>query len=160
MAPSSERRTSLGSHRSPHLQRLEAETIHIFREVAATFVKPVMLYSIGKDSAVLLHLAQKAFIRPACLFRSFHGDNVRYGLNRDLGFTEEDRVESIRRVAEVARLMADAGLIVLVSFISPLRVDRRMARGLMGGGGFVEVFLDTPFEECARRDPEVCTPRR
>jgi bifunctional enzyme CysN/CysC len=82
------------------------------------------------------------------------GDNVRHGLNRDLGFTEEDRVENIRRVAEVARLMADAGLIVLVSFISPFRAERRMARELMEEGEFVEIFVDTPFEECARRDPK------
>jgi len=82
------------------------------------------------------------------------GDNVRHGLNRDLGFTEEDRVENIRRVAEVAKLMADAGLVVLVSFISPFRAERRMARELMEEGEFVEVFVDTPFEECARRDPK------
>ncbi len=82
------------------------------------------------------------------------GDNVRHGLNRDLGFTDEDRVENIRRVAETAKLMADAGLIVLVSFISPFRAERRMARELMNEGEFVEVFVDTPFEECARRDPK------
>ncbi|MEJ6781302.1 sulfate adenylyltransferase subunit CysN [Aminobacter sp. Piv2-1] len=82
------------------------------------------------------------------------GDNVRHGLNRDLGFTDEDRVENIRRVAEVAKLMADAGLVVIVSFISPFRAERRMARELMGQGEFVEVFVDTPFEECARRDPK------
>ncbi|WEX75629.1 sulfate adenylyltransferase subunit CysN [Sinorhizobium numidicum] len=82
------------------------------------------------------------------------GDNVRHGLNRDLGFTEADRVENIRRVAEVAKLMADAGLIVLVSFISPFRDERRMARELMDEGEFIEVFVDTPLEECARRDPK------
>ncbi|TKT81183.1 sulfate adenylyltransferase subunit CysN [Aquamicrobium sp. LC103] len=82
------------------------------------------------------------------------GDNVRHGLNRDLGFTEEDRVENIRRVGEVARLMVDAGLIVLVSFISPFRAERQMARELLGEGEFVEIFVDTPFEECARRDPK------
>jgi bifunctional enzyme CysN/CysC len=82
------------------------------------------------------------------------GDNVRHGLNRDLGFTDADRVENIRRVAEVARLMADAGLIVIVSFISPFRAERRMAREMMADGEFVEVFVDTPFEECARRDPK------
>jgi len=82
------------------------------------------------------------------------GDNVRHGLNRDLGFTDEDRVENIRRVAEVARLMADAGLIVLVSFISPFRSERRLARDLMVEGEFIEVFVDTPLEECARRDPK------
>jgi len=80
------------------------------------------------------------------------GDNVRHGLNRDLGFTEADRVENIRRVAEVAKLMTDAGLIVLVSFISPFVSDREMARGLFAADEFVEVFVDTPLEECERRD--------
>jgi bifunctional enzyme CysN/CysC len=80
------------------------------------------------------------------------GDNVRHGLNRDLGFTEADRVENIRRVAEVAKLMVDAGLIVLVSFISPFRNERRMARELFAPGEFIEVFVDTPIEECERRD--------
>ncbi|HUH50308.1 MAG TPA: adenylyl-sulfate kinase, partial [Mycoplana sp.] len=82
------------------------------------------------------------------------GDNIRHGLNRDLGFTDEDRVENIRRVAEVAKLMADAGLIVLVSFISPFRSERRFARELMNKGDFLEVYVDTPLEECARRDPK------
>ena len=80
------------------------------------------------------------------------GDNVRHGLNRDLGFSDADRAENIRRVAEVARLMVDAGLIVLVSFISPFRAQRRMARELFMEGEFVEVFVDAPIEECARRD--------
>jgi len=80
------------------------------------------------------------------------GDNVRHGLNRDLSFTEADRVENIRRVAEVAKLMVDAGLIVLVSFISPYRAERRLARSLFGAGEFVEIFVDTPLEECERRD--------
>ncbi len=80
------------------------------------------------------------------------GDNVRHGLNRDLGFTEEDRVENIRRVAEVARLMVDAGLIVLVSFISPYRSDREFARERFGAGEFLEVFVDTPIEICEARD--------
>jgi bifunctional enzyme CysN/CysC len=80
------------------------------------------------------------------------GDNVRHGLNKDLGFTDEDRVENIRRVAEVARLMADAGLIVLVSFISPFRAERRMAREMFAPGEFAEVFVDTPIEVCEQRD--------
>jgi bifunctional enzyme CysN/CysC len=80
------------------------------------------------------------------------GDNVRHGLNRDLGFTDADRVENIRRVAEVAKLMTDAGLIVLVSFISPFRAERQMARDLMGPGEFIEVFVDTPIEVCETRD--------
>ena len=82
------------------------------------------------------------------------GDNVRQGLNKDLGFTEADRVENIRRVSEVARLMADAGLIVLVSFISPFRAERRTARGLMGEKEFYEVFVDVPLEVAETRDPK------
>jgi len=80
------------------------------------------------------------------------GDNVRHGLNKDLGFTNQDRVENIRRVAEVARLMSDAGLIVLVSFISPFQSERRMARSLMAAGEFIEVFVDTPLAVAEARD--------
>ncbi|TPN44099.1 MULTISPECIES: sulfate adenylyltransferase subunit CysN [unclassified Mesorhizobium] len=82
------------------------------------------------------------------------GDNVRHGLNRDLGFTDADRVENIRRVAETARLMVDAGLIALASFISPFRAERRMARDLFGEGQFIEIFVDTPLEVAERRDPK------
>jgi bifunctional enzyme CysN/CysC len=80
------------------------------------------------------------------------GDNVRHGLNRDLGFTDADRVENIRRVAEVSRLMLDAGLIVIVSFISPFRSERQMARRLFGEGQFLEVFIDTPLAVAEERD--------
>jgi bifunctional enzyme CysN/CysC len=82
------------------------------------------------------------------------GDNVRKGLNKDLGFTAEDRVENIRRVAEVAALMADAGLIVITAFISPFRNERRMARGLLPDGDFLEIFVDTPLAVAERRDPK------
>ena len=82
------------------------------------------------------------------------GDNVRHGLNRDLGFTAADRVENIRRVGETARLMADAGLITIVSFISPFRSERRMVRDLLEEGEFIEVFVDTPLEICEQRDPK------
>ena len=82
------------------------------------------------------------------------GDNVRHGLNKDLGFTEADRIENIRRVAEVARLMADAGLIVLVSFISPFEKERRLAREVAGDVAFKTVFVDTPLEVCEARDPK------
>ena len=82
------------------------------------------------------------------------GDNVRHGLNRDLGFTEQDRVESVRRVAEIAKLMVDAGLVVIVSMISPFRSERRMARDLVSEGEFVEVFVDTPLAVCESRDPK------
>ncbi|WP_366553241.1 sulfate adenylyltransferase subunit CysN [Aquibaculum sediminis] len=82
------------------------------------------------------------------------GDNVRHGLNRDLGFTDVDRVENIRRVAETAKLFVDAGLITLVSFISPFRSERRMARDMVEDGEFIEVFVDTPLEICEARDPK------
>jgi adenylyl-sulfate kinase len=82
------------------------------------------------------------------------GDNVRHGLCRDLGFSAEDRVENIRRVGEVGRLMTDAGLIVLSAFISPFRSDRELVRQLMPEGEFIEVFMDTPLQECERRDPK------
>jgi bifunctional enzyme CysN/CysC len=80
------------------------------------------------------------------------GDNVRHGLNRDLDFTDADRIENIRRVAEVAKLMVDAGLIVIVSFISPFKKDREMARALFQEDEFKEIHIDTPIEECERRD--------
>ena len=82
------------------------------------------------------------------------GDNVRHGLNKDLGFTDADRVENIRRVGEVARLMTDAGLVVLCSFISPFEAERQMVRGLVGAGEFIEVFVDSPLEDCVARDPK------
>ena len=82
------------------------------------------------------------------------GDNVRHGLNRDLGFTEADRVENIRRVAEGAKLFVEAGLIAIVSFISPFRAEREMARGLVAPDEFIEIFVDTPLEICEQRDPK------
>ena len=80
------------------------------------------------------------------------GDNVRLGLNRDLGFTDADRVENIRRVGEVAKLMTDAGLIVITAFISPFRAEREMVRQMMAPGEFIEVHIDTPLAEAERRD--------
>ncbi|HET7191555.1 MAG TPA: adenylyl-sulfate kinase [Pseudolabrys sp.] len=82
------------------------------------------------------------------------GDNIRHGLNRDLGFTEPDRVENIRRIGEVAKLMTEAGLVVLCSFISPFRAERRMVRELLDSGEFLEIFVDTPLSECQARDPK------
>ncbi len=108
----------------------------------------------GSGKSTIANLLEKKLHASGRHTYILDGDNVRHGLNRDLGFTDADRVENIRRVAEVAKLMADAGLIVIVSFISPFRAERRMARELMGKGEFVEVFVDTPFEECAKRDPK------
>lgn len=82
------------------------------------------------------------------------GDNVRHGLCGDLGFSEDDRNENIRRVGEVANLMVDAGLIVLTAFISPFKVNREVVRGMLKEGEFIEVFIDTPISECEKRDPK------
>jgi bifunctional enzyme CysN/CysC len=106
----------------------------------------------GSGKSTIANLVEKRLLAQGYHTYLLDGDNVRHGLNKDLGFTDEDRVENIRRVAEVARMMVDAGLIVLVSFISPFRSERRMARGLMGAGEFLEVYVDTPIEECERRD--------
>ena len=106
----------------------------------------------GAGKSTIANLVEKRLLAMGHHTYLLDGDNVRHGLNKDLGFTAEDRVENIRRVAEVARLMVDAGLIVLVSFISPFRAERRMARELFGEGEFLEVFVDTPLEVAEERD--------
>ncbi|NGO52288.1 sulfate adenylyltransferase subunit CysN [Allomesorhizobium camelthorni] len=124
---------------------------------AAKNQKPGVLWFTGlsgSGKSTIANLLEKKLHASGRHTYILDGDNVRHGLNRDLGFTDEDRVENIRRVAEVARLMVDAGLMVIVSFISPFRAERRMAREMMGEGEFMEVFVDTPFEECAARDPK------
>lgn len=119
--------------------------------------KPCILWFTGLSGAgksTVADLLEQMLHRLGKRTILLDGDNLRHGLNRDLGFTDEDRVENIRRVAEVAKLMTDAGLIVLVSFISPFRNERRMARELVGRGEFIEIFVDTPIEICETRDPK------
>ncbi|MDD4964174.1 MAG: sulfate adenylyltransferase subunit CysN [Gallionella sp.] len=106
----------------------------------------------GSGKSTIANLLEKRLFVAGQHTYLLDGDNVRHGLNRDLGFTEADRVENIRRVAEVAKLMVDAGLIVIVSFISPFRAEREYARSLFQEGEFVEVFVDTPLTECEARD--------
>ena len=106
----------------------------------------------GSGKSTIANLLDKRLHADGRLTYLLDGDNVRHGLNRDLGFTAADRVENIRRVAEVAKLMVDAGLVVVVSFISPYRAERELARGLFEPGEFVEVFVDTPLAECEKRD--------
>jgi bifunctional enzyme CysN/CysC len=108
----------------------------------------------GAGKSTIANALEKRLSGLGCHTYILDGDNIRHGLNKDLGFTDVDRVENIRRVAEVARLMVDAGLIVLVSFISPFRAERRMARELLGIGEFVEVFVDTPLDVAEARDPK------
>jgi bifunctional enzyme CysN/CysC len=108
----------------------------------------------GSGKSTLASLLEKRLNSLGRHTYTLDGDNVRHGLNRDLGFTEADRVENIRRVAEVAKLFVDAGLIVMVSFISPFRAERELARALHTDGEFIEIHVDTPIEVCERRDPK------
>ena len=117
--------------------------------------KPCVLWFTGLSGAgksTVANLVEKRLVSLGKRTYLLDGDNVRHGLNKDLGFTAQGRVENIRRVAEVSRLMVDAGLIVLVSFISPFRSERRMARDLLESGEFIEVFVDTPLAVAERRD--------
>jgi bifunctional enzyme CysN/CysC len=106
----------------------------------------------GSGKSTIANLVEKKLHANGRHTYLLDGDNVRHGLNKDLGFTDEDRVENIRRVAEVSKLMVDAGLIVLVSFISPFRAERRLARDLQAQGDFVEVYIDTPLAVAEARD--------
>jgi len=108
----------------------------------------------GSGKSTIANLLEKKLLAEGRHSSILDGDNVRHGLNRDLGFTDEDRVENIRRVGEVSKLMVEAGLITLVSFISPFRAERQLVRDMLDEGEFVEIFVDTPFEECAKRDPK------
>jgi bifunctional enzyme CysN/CysC len=119
--------------------------------------KPAVLWFTGlsgSGKSTIANLVERSLLAQGRHTYLLDGDNVRHGLNRDLGFTDADRVENIRRVAEASKLFVDAGLIVLVSFISPFRSERRMARELLGPGEFVEVFVDTPIDVCKERDPK------
>ncbi len=108
----------------------------------------------GSGKSTIANLVEKQLYALGRHTYMLDGDNVRHGLNRDLGFADTDRVENIRRVAEVSKLMVDAGLITLVSFISPFRAERRLARDLLEDDEFLEVFVDTPLEEAEKRDPK------
>jgi bifunctional enzyme CysN/CysC len=117
--------------------------------------RPAVLWFTGLSGAgksTIANLVEKKLVARGRHTFLLDGDNVRHGLNRDLGFTEADRIENIRRVGEVARLMTDAGLIVLTAFISPFRAERHMVRRMVPEGEFIEIFVDTPLAEAEKRD--------
>jgi len=137
-----------------HLQHMDVDRA---ARAALKHQKPCVLWFTGlsgSGKSTVANLVEKKLHAMGHHTYLLDGDNVRHGLNRDLGFTEEDRVENIRRVAEVAKLMVDAGLIVLTAFISPYRAERQMARRLFAEGEFIEVFMDTPLEVAEARDPK------
>ncbi len=145
-----------GLHRG---QNLSWQSFEINRELRAGMKsqKPAIVWFTGLSASGKSTIADIVEQKLAAQNRHTYlldGDNFRHGLNKDLGFTDADRVENIRRVAEVARLMADSGLIVMTAFISPFRRERRMAREIAGDINFIEVFVDTPLEVCEARDPK------
>lgn len=137
-----------------HWQKLEVDKA---ARAALKGQQPCVLWFTGLSGAgksTVANLVEKKLHALGRHTTVLDGDNVRHGLNKDIGFTAEDRVENIRRVGEVAKLMVEAGLIVLVSFISPFRSERRMARDMVEADEFLEVFVDTPLDLCEQRDPK------
>ena len=138
-------------------QNIHRQATDISREHHASMKnqKPVVLWMTGlsgSGKSTIANLVEKKLARMNRHTFLLDGDNMRHGLNKDLGFTDADRVENIRRVGEVAKLMADAGLIVITAFISPFRSEREMVRDMLTPGEFVEIFIDTPLEEAEKRD--------
>jgi bifunctional enzyme CysN/CysC len=140
-------------------QNIHRQHLDVSRETHAALKgqKPAVLWFTGlsgSGKSTIANIVEKKLAARGRHTFLLDGDNIRHGLNRDLGFTESDRIENIRRVGEVARLMADAGLIVLTAFISPFRAERHMVRRMLPEGEFIEVFVDTPIEDAERRDPK------
>jgi len=143
-------RRALNIHRQP---------LEVSRETHAALKgqKPAVLWFTGlsgSGKSTIANLVEKKLAARGRHTFLLDGDNVRHGLNRDLGFTEADRIENVRRVGEVARLMTDAGLIVLTAFISPFRAERQLVRRMVADGEFIEIFVDTPLADAEKRDPK------
>lgn len=144
-------------HSLRRAENLTWQKLDITRELRANKMgqKPITLWFTGLSGAgksTLANEVEKVLSVGGKYTMLLDGDNVRMGLNKNLGFEEKDRIENIRRIAEVAKLMNDAGLIVLTAFISPYRSDRRNAREIIGEGNFIEIYVSTPLEECEKRD--------
>lgn len=119
--------------------------------------KPCLLWYTGlsgSGKSTIANAVDSLLFQRACHSYLLDGDNVRHGLNGDLGFSDQDRIENIRRISEVAKLFVDAGLIVSTAFISPFRADRALAKSKIADAEFIEVFIDTPIEICEQRDPK------
>jgi bifunctional enzyme CysN/CysC len=141
--------------RRSHNIHMQAVDVNKEARAVAKGQKPGVLWFTGLSGAgksTIANLVEKKLHAMGRHTYLLDGDNIRHGLNKDLGFTEADRVENIRRVSEVARLMVDAGLIVLTAFISPFKSERAMARGLLGDGEFIEIHVDTPLNVAEDRD--------
>ncbi len=143
------RRASNIHHHANLIGRVDRERLNGHRPAVLWFTG-----LSGSGKSTIANLVERQLYDRGVRTFLLDGDNVRHGLNRDLGFTDEDRVENVRRVGEVAKLFTEAGMIVLCSFISPFRAERRMVRELMVEGEFIEVFVDTSLEDCMKRDPK------
>ncbi|HPU16932.1 MAG TPA: adenylyl-sulfate kinase, partial [Polymorphobacter sp.] len=138
-------------------QNVHWQTVDITRDMHANLKnqKPAVLWFTGlsgSGKSTIANLVEKKLYRMNRHTFLLDGDNVRHGLNKDLGFAEADRIENIRRVGEVAKLMTEAGLIVITAFISPFRAEREMVRAMIPDGEFIEIFVDTPLAEAEARD--------
>jgi len=132
-----------------HVSRAEREK---FLKQKGALIWFTGLSASGKST--IAYTLEHALVQRGHLAYVLDGDNIRHGLNKNLGFSAEDRQENIRRIGEVGKLFVDAGLITMTSFISPYRADRDAARKTLGDGDFIEVFCDTPIEVCEQRDPK------
>jgi bifunctional enzyme CysN/CysC len=147
---------AFGLRRATNIHR-QAHLVGKAQRAALKKQKPAIIWFTGlsgSGKSTIANIVEQRLTMEGHHTTLLDGDNVRHGLNRDLGFTEADRVENIRRVGEVAKLMVESGLIVLCSFISPYQSERDLVRRLVADGEFIEVYVDTPIEDCIKRDPK------